>query len=55
MENEVLEILKRLESKIDDITMDVKEVKSYMVNDGELFSLMYSTINYLIAKRYATI
>lgn len=28
MENEILEILKRLESKIDDNTMDIKEMKS---------------------------
>lgn len=28
LENEILEILKRLESKIDDNTMDIKEMKS---------------------------
>ncbi len=28
MDNEILEILKRLESKIDDNTMDIKEMKS---------------------------
>jgi hypothetical protein len=28
MENEILEILKRLESKIDDNTTDIKEMKS---------------------------
>ena len=28
MENEILEILKRLESKIDDNTIDIKEIKT---------------------------
>ena len=28
MDNEILEILKRLETKIDDNTMDIKEMKS---------------------------
>lgn len=40
MENEVLEILKRLESRIDNITMDVKEMKSDMVDNNELFNLV---------------
>lgn len=37
MENE---ILNRLENKIDDITMDVKEMKSDMVDKNELFNLV---------------
>ena len=38
MENEILEILKRLESKIDDNTTDIKEMKSDIKSFKEQFT-----------------